>query len=147
VKFDSFRLTSRLLRFKDTTRIMSPEMRPKRFGTFEKRAPAYRHHLSRQILRHFVWFWRTSGRVQCFRKNESQSAIQRIFPESFFSSSVRTKTQGKDSLTNVTLCMRTAMNTSFKESKLALSWLEGKRIRRLAGYIFCGRLLTWGVGS
>ena len=30
---------SRRLRFEDTKRIMSPEMRPKRFGTFEKRAP------------------------------------------------------------------------------------------------------------
>ena len=29
---------SRLLCFKDTKRIMSPEMRPKSFGTFEKRA-------------------------------------------------------------------------------------------------------------
>ena len=30
---------SRRLRFKDTKRIMSPEMRPKSFGTFEKRGP------------------------------------------------------------------------------------------------------------
>ena len=30
---------SRRLCFKDTKRIMSPEMRPKSFGTFEKRAP------------------------------------------------------------------------------------------------------------
>ena len=30
---------SRPLRFEDTKRIMSPEMCPKRFGTFEKRAP------------------------------------------------------------------------------------------------------------
>ena len=30
---------SRRLRFEDTKRIMSPEIRPKRFGTFEKRAP------------------------------------------------------------------------------------------------------------
>jgi len=30
---------SRRLRFEDTKRIMSPEVRPKRFGTFEKRAP------------------------------------------------------------------------------------------------------------
>ena len=29
---------SRRLRFEDTQKIMSPEMRPKRFGTFEKRA-------------------------------------------------------------------------------------------------------------
>ena len=28
------------LRFEDTKRIMSPEIRPKSFGTFEKRAPA-----------------------------------------------------------------------------------------------------------
>ena len=32
---------SRRLRFEDTKRIMSPEMRPKSFGTFEKRAPGY----------------------------------------------------------------------------------------------------------
>ena len=30
---------SRRLHFEDTKRIMSPEMRPKSFGTFEKRAP------------------------------------------------------------------------------------------------------------
>ena len=30
---------SRRLRFEDTKRIMSPEVRPKSFGTFEKRAP------------------------------------------------------------------------------------------------------------
>ena len=30
---------SRLLCFEDTERIMRPEMRPKSFGTFEKRAP------------------------------------------------------------------------------------------------------------
>ena len=30
---------SRCLRFKDTKRIMSPEMRPKSFRTFEKQAP------------------------------------------------------------------------------------------------------------
>ena len=30
---------SKRLRFEDTKRIMSPEMRPKSFGTFEKRAP------------------------------------------------------------------------------------------------------------
>ena len=29
---------SRRLRFEDTTRIVSPEIRPKSFGTFEKRA-------------------------------------------------------------------------------------------------------------
>ena len=31
--------TSRCLRFEDTPRIMSPEMRPKSLGTFEKQAP------------------------------------------------------------------------------------------------------------
>ena len=30
---------SRRLRFEDTKRIVSPEIRPKRFGTFEKQAP------------------------------------------------------------------------------------------------------------
>ena len=30
---------SRHLRFEDTKRIMSPEIRPKSFGTFEKQAP------------------------------------------------------------------------------------------------------------
>ena len=32
---------SRRLRFEDTKKIMSPEIRPKRFGTFEKRAPVF----------------------------------------------------------------------------------------------------------
>ena len=32
---------SRRLRFEDTKRIMSPEIRPKSFGTFEKQAPAF----------------------------------------------------------------------------------------------------------
>ena len=39
IKTAKFR-ASRLLRFEDTKRIMSPEIRPKSFGTFEKRAPA-----------------------------------------------------------------------------------------------------------
>ena len=34
---------SRRLRFEDTKRNMSPEMRPKSFGTFEKRAPEHDH--------------------------------------------------------------------------------------------------------
>ena len=33
---------SRRLRFEDKKRIMSPEMRPKSFGHFEKRAPGHR---------------------------------------------------------------------------------------------------------
>ena len=33
---------SRRLRFEDTKRIMSPEIRPKSFGTFEKQAPGLR---------------------------------------------------------------------------------------------------------
>ena len=33
---------SRRLRFEDAKRIMSPEIRPKSFGTFEKRAPGPR---------------------------------------------------------------------------------------------------------
>ena len=33
-----FRASGRL-RFEDTKRIMSPEIRPKSFGTFDKRAP------------------------------------------------------------------------------------------------------------
>ena len=37
----NFRASKRL-RFEDTKRIMSPEMRPKSFGTFEKRAPVPR---------------------------------------------------------------------------------------------------------
>ena len=41
-KFRAFRR----LRFEDTKRIMSPEMRPKSFGTFEKRAPDTRSHYS-----------------------------------------------------------------------------------------------------
>ena len=32
---------SRRLRFEDTKRIMSPEIRPKSFGTFEKQAPGF----------------------------------------------------------------------------------------------------------
>ena len=33
---------SRHLRFEDTRRIMTPEMVPKSFGTFEKRAPVHK---------------------------------------------------------------------------------------------------------
>ena len=35
---------SRRLRFEDTKRIMSPEIRPKSFGTFEKQAPGNAAH-------------------------------------------------------------------------------------------------------
>ena len=40
---------SRRLRFEDTKRIMSPEIRPKSFGTFEKQAPGHRAEISRNI--------------------------------------------------------------------------------------------------
>ena len=39
IKITSKFRASRRLCFEDTKRIMSPEMRPKSFGTFEKRAP------------------------------------------------------------------------------------------------------------
>ena len=41
---------SRRLRFEDTKRIMSPEIRPKSFGTFEKQAPG---HPNSKLLRSF----------------------------------------------------------------------------------------------
>ena len=41
---------SRRLRFEDTKRIMSPEIRPKSFGTFEKQAPEMFSGLSRNGL-------------------------------------------------------------------------------------------------
>ena len=34
---------SRRLRFEDTKRIVSPEIRPKSFGTFEKQAPGHKN--------------------------------------------------------------------------------------------------------
>ena len=37
---------SRRVRFEDTKRIMSPEIRPKSFGTFEKQAPGVFYGLS-----------------------------------------------------------------------------------------------------
>ena len=36
----------------------------------------------------------TSGRLYCFHKTQSEFALQRTFPESFVSSSVRRKTLG-----------------------------------------------------
>ena len=42
---------SRRLRFEDTTRIVSPEIRPKSFGTFEKRAPAHLSKFQCSLLR------------------------------------------------------------------------------------------------
>ena len=44
---------SRRLRFADTKRMMSPEMSPKSFGTFEKQAPIY-----------FLWTLRFPCRLQ-----------------------------------------------------------------------------------
>ena len=44
---------SRRLRFEDTKRIMSPEMRPKSFGTFEKRATGNEVVRSRRICTRF----------------------------------------------------------------------------------------------
>ena len=40
IKINAKFRASRRLRFEDTKKIMSPEMREKSFGTFEKRAPA-----------------------------------------------------------------------------------------------------------
>ena len=42
IKITATFLASRRLRFEDTKRIMSPEMRPKSLGTFEKRASGWR---------------------------------------------------------------------------------------------------------
>ena len=39
IKITAKSRASRRLRFEDTKRTMSPEIRPKSFGTFEKRAP------------------------------------------------------------------------------------------------------------
>ena len=41
---------SRRLRFEDTKGIMSPEMSPKRFGTFEKRTPGLRSPLFARLI-------------------------------------------------------------------------------------------------
>ena len=41
IKITAKSRASRRLRFEDTKTIMSPEMHPKSFGTFEKRAPGY----------------------------------------------------------------------------------------------------------
>ena len=41
--------TSRCLRFKDTKRILSHEMRPKSFGTFEKQAPGQSFNLCSSV--------------------------------------------------------------------------------------------------
>ena len=50
-----FRASIRL-RFEDTERIMSPEMRPKSFGTFEKRAPVLH-----KDLFEFRYTWAVGG--------------------------------------------------------------------------------------
>ena len=80
---------------------------------FEKRAPAYRHFGSERPPVVFI----------CFCQNKAQAVIQRIFPESFVSSGVRTDSEN---LTDVIVCMRTVVNTSFKESKLALAGFSEK---------------------
>jgi len=47
---------SRRLRFEDTKRIMSPEMGPKSFGTFEKQAPGlFGSTTILQIIEFLVW--------------------------------------------------------------------------------------------
>ena len=59
----------RRLRFKDTERIMSPEIRPKSFGTFEKQAPG---------LKSFTksFFWRESGFL--FKMNKNITDLKRM---------------------------------------------------------------------
>ena len=54
---------SRRLRFEDTKRIVSPEIRPKSFGTFEKQAPG----LCQQLMVHQNQCWPTL--LACIRKN------------------------------------------------------------------------------
>ena len=48
---------SRRLRFADTKRIMSPEMSPKSFGTFEKQAPCLERRLVSVALPDFYFYW------------------------------------------------------------------------------------------
>ena len=50
---------SRRLRFEDTKRIMSPEMRPKSFGTFEKQAPGQKFLLDAPRLSLCYWLSRS----------------------------------------------------------------------------------------
>ena len=49
---------SRGLRFEDTKRIVSPEIRPKSFGTFEKQAPGRLREESQGLLLSFLTFLR-----------------------------------------------------------------------------------------
>ena len=57
---------SRRLTFEDTKRIMSPEMRPKSFGTFEKQAP--------KLTKHTTVKWSISQKMKKKKKeNENRS--------------------------------------------------------------------------
>ena len=49
IKINAKFRASRHLCFEDTRRIMSPEMRPKRFGSFEKRAPGLRRYTNSSV--------------------------------------------------------------------------------------------------
>jgi len=52
IKITAKSRASRRHRFEDTKRIMSPEIRPKSFGTFEKQAPGVSKPWVLKILRH-----------------------------------------------------------------------------------------------
>ena len=56
---------SRRLRFEDTKRIVSPEIRPKSFGTFEKQAPGVRFSKDPKTLRARKAIRKTPTRLFC----------------------------------------------------------------------------------
>ena len=75
---------SRRLRFEDTKRIMSPEIRPKSFGTFEKQAPGFDSQTRRHMWIKGLISWRISSwaevsarlLVDYIERDTPQDAIQ-----------------------------------------------------------------------
>ena len=96
-------------------------MRPKSFGTFKKRprltGTTYRGRFSATLFG-------SEGLpplLIVFVKTNHNPLFNGSFQNLLFLQACAQRLREQDSLTNVILCMRTAVNTSFKESKLALA--------------------------
>ena len=68
---------SKRLRFEDTKRIMSPEIRPKSFGTFEKQAPE--HSKTRQMHYHCAYLRTSLFSIHCSTITRSSTTVSVLF--------------------------------------------------------------------
>ena len=121
MRFDSFRVASRPLRFKDQRELCLPKCARKVSG-LSRKGPRLTGTSYRSIFSATLFVSEGLPVVfGVFVKMNHNPLFNGSFQNLSFLQACAQRIREQDSLTNVTLCMRTAMNTSFKESKLPLA--------------------------